>query len=117
MNRMIGAWNCHPIPRHGIPNDLQLQAYEINPIHPAEVPQLTAAVEQYRAQGGSITDPRSFGEDALENDMALVQQREELWAEQSEPPEAIFSAVMGGNSTPLENGILKFIELTNELSS
>ena len=55
MDRMILAWNSHPIPRRGVPNTLQVQAFHTSPIHPAEVPQCSTAVSEYRQQGGRLT--------------------------------------------------------------
>ena len=52
MNRMIAAWNSHPIPGRGIPNQLQVRAFNTSPIHPSEIPDVTSAVDQYRLQLG-----------------------------------------------------------------
>lgn len=61
MDRMILAWNSHAIPRRGVPNVLQGQAFRTSPVHPLEVPQCSTAVTQYRQQGGRLTDPRDPG--------------------------------------------------------
>ena len=55
INRMIAAWNSHPIPGRGIPNQLQIGAFNTSPIHPSEIPDVTAAVDSYRRQGGRLT--------------------------------------------------------------
>ena len=52
--RMILAWNSHSIPRCGIPNTLQTQAFNTVHIHPSEVPQCSDAVAKYRRQGGDL---------------------------------------------------------------
>ena len=52
INRMIAAWNSHPIPGCGIPNQLQIGAFNTSPIHPSEIPDVTAAVDSYRRQEG-----------------------------------------------------------------
>ena len=65
MDRMIAAWNSHPIPRHGVPNQLQVDACRTAPIHPLEVPNVTSAMDSFRHQRGRITDPATFGVDPL----------------------------------------------------
>ena len=55
LNRMIEAWNNHSIPQKGIPNTLQANNDGTNPINPADIPTASAAVSQYRQQGGSLT--------------------------------------------------------------
>ena len=58
---MIAAWNSHPIPHRGIPNDLQLQACGTVPVLAAEIPLPLVAVTLYRDQGGPLRDPAGFG--------------------------------------------------------
>ena len=77
MNRIVSAWNSHPVPRCGIPNHLQDQQYNTSMIHHAEVPDGDSAVQQYRQQGGQVTDPSSFGSDPIGDDLSLVRDREE----------------------------------------
>ena len=117
---MIAAWNSHPIPGCGIPNQLQVRAFNTSPIHPSEIPDVTSAVDRYRLQGGRLTDPSIFGVDPLSDD-AVLRNREERWSSECDSPEDIFSATISGNSTPLENAIQTYITshhitLTNELA-
>ena len=70
MMRMTEAWNNHHITRKGIPNALHACNCHINQIHSLEVPTGDDAIEEYRRQGGSITDPHDFGEDPLAGDTA-----------------------------------------------
>lgn len=51
MNQMIVAWNSHPMPGRGIPNQYQIGAFNTSPIHPSEIPDVTAA-DSYRHQEG-----------------------------------------------------------------
>ena len=71
---MIRAWNSHPIPHRGIPNDLQLQAYGIVPVLPAEIPLPLDAVTQYRDQGDRL---RAFGVDPLQVSADLRRERQQ----------------------------------------
>ena len=118
LNRMIEVWNNHSIPQKGIPNTLQANNDGTNPINPADIPTASAAVSQYRQQGGSLTDPAEFGDDPLANDAQLCRRREDLWLLRCGGFNCndIYSADMCGNTWHLENAILKFIEVTHELS-
>lgn len=79
MGRMILAWNAHSILRHGTPNVLQAEVFHTSPIHPVEVLQCSSAVNDYRQQGGHLTDPSIPGTDLLDGDDALCSRREQLW--------------------------------------
>ena len=85
INRMIVACNSHQMPGCGIPNQLQIGAFNASPIHPSEIPDVSAAVESYRRQGGRLTDPSTFGVDPLSYDAALVQSREQRSRECDSP--------------------------------
>ena len=111
MRRMILAWNSHPIPRRGIPNTLQTQAFNTVHIHPLEVPQCSAAVK-YRRQGGRLTDPSSPGNDPLESE-DLCAERETRWYTQCGSVENILSNMISGNTQILEDAIIKCSELTH----
>ncbi len=115
LRRFVGAWNSHPIPRRGIPNVLQTTSSHTLPIHPAELPQTATAVQRYRAQGGSITDPSVFGEDPLCSNPTLMQDRTRLWTARSSSPEEIFTELMSGNTQPLQDAVLNYIDITDDL--
>ena len=116
LKRMIEAWNNHLVLRGGIPNQLQTAAYNTSCIHPSEIPEAATAVQQYRQQGGSITDPHPVGEDPLASDLALVQQQQEEWTTRcGMSPEQVFTQLMSGNTQGLEDAIITLIDITNEL--
>ena len=106
---MIAAWNSHPIPGRGVPNQLQIGAFNTSPIHPSEIPDVTFADTR-------LTDPSTFVVDLLSDDAILIQSREQ-WSRECDSPEDIFSAVISRNSTPLENAIQVYIRLSNELTN
>ena len=117
MNRMVAAWNSHPIPRRGIPNQLQDQEYNTCMIHQSEVPDGASAVQQYRQQGGQITDPSALSSDPIGDDQSLFQEREVRWLRECGMGVSdIFSQLVSGTSLPLENSVLSFIRITNELA-
>ena len=116
LERMIQAWNNHSVPRKGIPNTLALND-GTNPIHLSEIPMSDMAVSEYRHQGGSITDPTEFGEDPLRDDLVLLRRREQLWVTRCGATiSVIYTDLMAGNSQPLQDSIMKFIEVTQELN-
>ena len=116
MIRMIEAWNNHHIARKGIPNSLHASNCRINHIHSLEVPIGNEAIEEYRRQGGSITDPHDFGEDPLASDPTLLQQRQQVWEHRLGMSYSdVYSQLMTGNDQVLRDAVLKFIDITNEL--
>lgn len=117
MSRMVMAWNNHPIPHRGIPNELQHQAYNTALVQPAEIPLPLDAVLQYRNQGGQLRDPVPFGTDPLENDSDLCAEREQQWLLKcGMDSEQMFSEIISGKDYILENAILDFIDITSSLS-
>ena len=117
MNRMVSAWNSHPIPRRGVPNRLQDEVYHTCRIHGSEVPDGDRAIQQYRQQGGHITDPTTFGNDPLSGDPSLLREREARWLQECGNVSDMFSQVVSGNPVPLENSIISYIRITNELAT
>ena len=113
---MINAWNSHPIPHRGIPNDLQLQAYGTVPVLPAEIPLPSDAVTQYRDQGGRLRDPAAYGADPLENSADLCRERQQQWITRcGMDVDEMFSAIITGSDSALETAVLNFIEITSDL--
>lgn len=117
MKRFIAAWNSHSIPKRGVPNRIQEQGYNTGNIHPVEVPDVSTAVEMYTDQGGTLTDPTTFGIDPLRDNSSLIEERQDRWSSEcGMPVEDIFSNLVSGNSVPLENAITSFITITEQLS-
>ena len=119
LSRFIDSWNAHRIPNHGIPNDLQIQCNGTTSIHPQEIPLGDDAVQQYRQQGGHLTDPHPFGSDPLEGNEHLQGQRDRTFIRLI--PEGldygeIFSQIMSGHTGLFENAITTYITITQQLS-
>ena len=74
LERFISSWNVHSVPNHRIPNDLQHQRSGTTPIHPMELPLMQNAVDEYRWQGGHLTDPNPFATDPLAGHDLLKEQ-------------------------------------------
>lgn len=116
MLRMVNAWNSHPIPHRGIPNDLQLGAFHTSPLQPAEIPFPSDAVAQYRNQGGHLRDPTAFGIDPLNHDPGLLRERERRWGQKcGMDVDQMFSAIISGSDSVLENAVMDFIQITSDL--
>ena len=82
------------------------------------MPSVVDAVSAYREQGGRITDPSDFGQDPLSSDITLLQLREQEWSRRcGMTAEDIYTQVMCGNTQPLRDAMVKFIEITLELST
>ena len=117
MERMIQAWNSHPIPRRGVPNKLQLRAFHTTPTQPAEIPSANDAETLYRDRGGRLTYPAIIGSDPLETDPNHCTVREDKWlAKYGMIVHQFFSNVISGNHLPLENAILHFTDITSDLA-
>ena len=112
--RIIAAWNDHSIPRHGIPNVLQDQQNGTIQIHPTEKPPMEEAVGLYRQQGGELTAPHAFGEDPLEADPLLKEQRDHEFQQHSF--DDVFSHIVSGNSVPFQQAIQSYVQITNHLA-
>ena len=114
MIRMIAAWNDHSIPRHGIPNVLQDQHNGTIQMHPTEILPMDEAVGLYRQQGGELTDPHPFGEDPLETDPLLKEQRDYEFQQHSF--DDIFSHIVSGNTVPFQQAIQSYMQITDRLA-
>ena len=68
------------------------------------------AVQQYKQQGSSITDPHPVGEDPL-----ALQRQQEWTIRCGMSPEQVFTQLMSGNTQALEDAFITFIDITNEL--
>ena len=100
-----------------LPNTLQAQYYHTTLIHPAEIPQTSGCVDEYRWQGGSLADPQTCGNDPLEDDDELCRRREDRWHTVcGMDVDAIFSQLISGNDSVLENAITTFIDITLSLA-
>ena len=117
VDRFIGAWNSHHLPLRGIPNVLQSDRNGTSCIHSAEIPTVEAAAADYRQQGGHLSDPRSFGMDPLSGNDALVQQREDVFEQRVHNSfTSKFADLIAGNRRPLEQALVQYVLITDELS-
>ena len=84
-----------------IPNDLQRQRPGTIHIHPIELTSTTEAVQQYRHQGGQLTDPYPFVSDPLAEDDTMIQERHSRFSRdflQGYDYQLMFTSLINGNS-------------------
>ena len=118
MKRFISAWNCHHLPLRGIPNLLQSRCNRTTAMHQHEIPSAEQAADDYRQQGGNLSDPHSDGSDPMEANELLFHRRNELFAERLHSSFLdIFSSLLVGNKAPFEAAIMQYISITEELST
>ena len=91
MERFISAWNCHHLPSRGIPNLLKSHRNGTTLIHPHEIPSTQQATDDYRQQGGTLSEPEPFGYDPLANNVILHDQRDVIFLERIGTPILRFS--------------------------
>ena len=99
----------------GNPNDRALQRMGVTPIPIGVLPCGDVARKQYIDQGGSITQFGTFGVDPLRNRADLVIRRDALFEMQNPSFDTVFSNVVSGNGNLLQDCILKFISVTDNL--
>ena len=69
----------------------------------------------YTDQGGLLSDPSCVGNDPLQGDVALMQQRQSEWLSACNASD-LFSDVLGGNISSLNDAIQLYVALTLRLS-
>ena len=117
VQRFMDAWNWHHLPSRGIPNILQSFANGTTTMHTYEVPSTEQAVFEYRQQGGSLSDPDTFGSDPLQGDDVLSSTRDELFSRRMDSSfSEIYSQLIIGNTVPFESAVLDYVTITQELS-
>ena len=118
MNLFISSWNAHSIPNHGVPNCLQQVRSRTTTIHPLEIPPTRDAVEQYRQQGGHLTDPIPFVGDPLRGQNGLCQERNRRFLSalsQGNDHQQLFSSLVNGDSSNFSTAVITFASITRDL--
>ena len=100
----------------GIPNVLARSNDRTTKLRPGDIPSTDEAVHRFHAMGGHLTTFSSFGSDPLVDHPDLVAQRDMEYARWAPEFPTIFHAIVNGNELLFKNSIVKFIELTNQLT-
>ncbi len=115
MNRMIISWNNHFIPRRGVPNVLRDTRFGTTRIDTQDLPSAPSAISLYTDQGGILSNPSCVGNDPLQGNMALMQQRESEWISSFSTSD-LFGDILHGNVSSLNNAIQFYVTLSLTLS-
>lgn len=115
MNRMIISWNSHFIPKRCIPSVLRGTQFGTLAIDSQDLPSTEDALSMYSAQGGHLSDPTEVGNDPLEGNEALMQQRESEWRAACCVSD-LFGDVLLGNTSSLGLAIQLYVSITLRLS-
>ena len=85
-------------------------------VNPGVLPSPDAAVQQYSASGGRISDPLTFGVDPLSGDPAKIAIRKQAFLSKYPSFETIFDGVCNGVFEPFRSALLFLVDITYRLS-
>ena len=84
-------------------------------INPSLLPSVMDAVQEYQQAGGHLRDPHQVGMDPLSPAKQKI--RKQAFSERYTSFQAIFSALVNGDSTMFRNALRFYIDVTYRLSS
>lgn len=99
----------------GIPNVRMRANNQCVQINASQFPEPHDAVQSFEANGGHFTVLSSFGNDPLQHHPELVKEREHLFHNQYQDFNNFYSQVVNGDYTVFREGLLYFIDLSNQL--
>ena len=97
----------------GKPVDMMMSNYQAVPL-PETSPEI--AKDQFERSGGKLKNFGSFGTDPLLDNPQLQEIREKEFSGHTPSFNYIFNAVANNNHGPLAQAIIKYIEITRQLS-
>lgn len=100
----------------GIPNVLALQDCKTHSLAAEMVPEADEIVRNYESQGGRITRFSPFGNDPLDNQLELLEERERQHSYAHHEYKEIFQLLVNGNPAPFSACIQQFIAITQTLT-
>lgn len=110
VGRRRGAMGAH------IPYRVMRNENKAPKISPDLLPKPEDAAEQYRVNGGQITDPEQNVRDPLHGDTTKINMRSQSFIEKYPSFERIFYDVVNDNGTFFNEALRVFIDLTFRLS-
>ena len=117
VQRFVRAWNEHTIPHHGVPSAIfREQCLTSRLPAGAVLPTGMEASYDYMQNGGHLTQPGDFGQDPLWRYPHLANVRLASFQREFPDPSDLFSTCVNGHATPFKSAVLKFIELTENLT-
>ncbi len=101
--------------KRGIPNVLMRSDSRSKQIDPQLLPSMRAAIEQYSDQGGTISEPCSFGRDPLESSDVKKGIRYQTFCSRYSF-KSLFCDVSSGCGSSYKEALLYFIDITYRLA-
>ena len=102
-------------PNRGTPNTLMRRNNQAVLIDPSLLPEPADAITRFSAHGGSITLFSPFGKDPLEDHEELCEEREQNFLLQYPEFGPFFHTVVNGEFSLFREGLLFFIDLSQQL--
>jgi hypothetical protein len=81
------------------------------------LPEPAAAVQQFQEMGGRLTAFSPFGHDPLQNNPALLAQRDRRFQEQYPDFNQFFHSTVNGNNSVFRDGLLFLIDISKQLET
>ena len=104
------------IPR-GIPNVLMTRDNRTKKFDILSLPSPDQAAQMYRASGGRITDPDSFGDDPIALDPDKIRIRDQCFSKKYNSFTVIFNELVNGEPQKFKHALLYYIDITRRLSA
>ena len=114
--RFTRAWNEHSIPNLGIPSQLFAQRCRTSLLPQDTLPPGIVVANEYNDLGGNITLEGKFGQDPLQYHPYLINERSTRFQRDYPDPNLLFSTCVNRNRVPFKNAVLRFVELTYNLT-
>ena len=117
VEHFVHAWNHHriPGPKGCVPIENMNSTIRIQHIDEGIIPTVSEAVIMYEANGGVLTRDPTFGFDPLLRRYDLIESRKALFDRNSVEASIIFSNTVHGDSQLLQQTLLIYYDLTQQL--
>lgn len=116
IDNLIPALNAHTISRQGIPDVLFANHLKAARITEDLLPPANVLAADYIRHGGSLTHPEVFGNDPLDGQLDLQQQREDIFSTHYPSFENIFYSAVNGHYKVFKDALLTYIDITQRMS-
>lgn len=100
----------------GVPRVLMGRDNRVQRLPPSVLPSVEQAVQLYRNNVGTLTDPTPFGIDPLAENLEKKQIRDRAFSSSYLCYESIFYDLVNGVTEPFRNALLLYIDITKRLS-
>lgn len=101
----------------GVPTILMGRDNRAQRLPPSMLPSVEQAVQMYRDNVGTLTDPTLFGIDPLADNSEKKQIRERAFISSYPSYDSIFHDLVNGITAPFRKALLFYLDVTKRLSS